>query len=196
MGRRRHCPLVPATTASRRAGKPHPAQRPLPCTCRFAGDHAHLRRDVAIHAADPNRLSDPDNRRLCEAAATLAAPTLERLHYIDVAQHTLVAMESERLRHSLLAALSHDLRTPLTALSGNAETLRNALARAQRPEAEQAGLLVEDSRRLARAGDQSAGNGAAASRRGDPAARLAAGGRIGGQRAGGAGAGGFWMRTC
>lgn len=105
---------------------------------------------MAIHAADPTRLSDPDNRRLCEAAATLAAQTLERLHYIDVAQHTLVAMESERLRHSLLAALSHDLRTPLTALSGNAETLRNALARAQRPEAEQAGLLVEDSRRLAR----------------------------------------------
>ena len=32
-------------------------------------------------------------------------------------------MESERLRHSLLAAISHDLRTPLAALVGMAETL-------------------------------------------------------------------------
>jgi two-component system sensor histidine kinase KdpD len=31
-------------------------------------------------------------------------------------------MESERLRNTLLAALSHDLRTPLTALVGLAET--------------------------------------------------------------------------
>ena len=105
---------------------------------------------LVIALPDPAQLADPDNRRLCEAVAALAAQTLERLHYIDVAQHTLVAMESERLRHSLLAALSHDLRTPLTALSGNAETLCNSLRRAQRPEAEQAGLLLDDSRRMAR----------------------------------------------
>jgi two-component system sensor histidine kinase KdpD len=35
-------------------------------------------------------------------------------------------MESERLRNSLLAALSHDLRTPLTALVGLAESLIRA----------------------------------------------------------------------
>ena len=40
-------------------------------------------------------------------------------------------MESERLRNSLLAALSHDLRTPLTALVGLAETLSLDLAAAQ-----------------------------------------------------------------
>jgi two-component system sensor histidine kinase KdpD len=32
-------------------------------------------------------------------------------------------MESERLRNSLLAALSHDLRTPLTSLVGLSESL-------------------------------------------------------------------------
>jgi two-component system sensor histidine kinase KdpD len=35
----------------------------------------------------------------------------------------LVQMESERLRNSLLAALSHDLRTPLTSLVGLSEAL-------------------------------------------------------------------------
>src|SRR6185295_16278067 len=34
-----------------------------------------------------------------------------------------VQMESERLRNSLLAAISHDLRTPLAALVGMAESL-------------------------------------------------------------------------
>ena len=38
-------------------------------------------------------------------------------------------MESERLRNSLLAALSHDLRTPLAALVGLAETLAMQPAR-------------------------------------------------------------------
>ena len=32
-------------------------------------------------------------------------------------------MESERLRNSLLSAISHDLRTPLTSLVGSAEAL-------------------------------------------------------------------------
>jgi two-component system sensor histidine kinase KdpD len=48
---------------------------------------------------------------------------LERVHYIDVARSATVQMESERLRNSVLAALSHDLRTPLAALVGTAELL-------------------------------------------------------------------------
>ena len=57
---------------------------------------------------------------------------LERVHYIEVAQSATVQMESERLRNSLLAALSHDLRTPLAALVGTAEMLAVEPARAQR----------------------------------------------------------------
>ena len=45
------------------------------------------------------------------------------MHYVEVAQQALVQMESERLRNSLLSALSHDLRTPLAALVGLAESL-------------------------------------------------------------------------
>jgi two-component system sensor histidine kinase KdpD len=40
-----------------------------------------------------------------------------------VAQSSTVQMESERLRNSLLAAISHDLRTPLAALVGMADSL-------------------------------------------------------------------------
>lgn len=62
-------------------------------------------------------------RKQLETFAALAAIALERVHYIEVAQDALVRMESERLRNSLLAALSHDLRTPLTTLVGLSESL-------------------------------------------------------------------------
>lgn len=65
----------------------------------------------------------PEQRRQLDALAALAAIALERVHYVEVAQSALVSMESERLRNSLLAALSHDLRTPLTSLVGLSESL-------------------------------------------------------------------------
>ncbi len=65
----------------------------------------------------------PEQRQHLDTFAALAAIALERVHYIDVAQDALVRMESERLRNSLLAALSHDLRTPLTSLVGLSESL-------------------------------------------------------------------------
>ncbi|CDG81354.1 two-component system sensor histidine kinase KdpD [Janthinobacterium agaricidamnosum] len=65
----------------------------------------------------------PEQRQHLDTFAALAAIALERVHYIDVAQGALVQMESERLRNSLLAALSHDLRTPLTSLVGLSESL-------------------------------------------------------------------------
>ncbi|WP_409032068.1 DUF4118 domain-containing protein [Janthinobacterium sp. CG_23.3] len=65
----------------------------------------------------------PEQRQHLDTFAALAAIALERVHYIDVAQGALVQMESERLRNALLAALSHDLRTPLTSLVGLSESL-------------------------------------------------------------------------
>ena len=48
---------------------------------------------------------------------------IERLHYVDVAQKTQLQMTAEKLRSSVLSALSHDLRTPLTSILGNADSL-------------------------------------------------------------------------
>lgn len=58
-----------------------------------------------------------------EAFGSLLAITLERLHYVDVAQQTKISNATERLRSSILSALSHDLRTPLTVLVGLADSL-------------------------------------------------------------------------
>lgn len=90
---------------------------------------------LAIEATAPHWLLAPEQRQQLDTFATLAAIALERVHYIEVAQEALVKIESERLRNSLLAALSHDLRTPLTSLMAQAESLASSappLAPAQR----------------------------------------------------------------
>jgi two-component system sensor histidine kinase KdpD len=78
---------------------------------------------LAVEPTNPRWLLIPEQRRQLDAFAALIATALERVHYIEVAQDALVRIESERLRNSVLSALSHDLRTPLTSLVGLADTL-------------------------------------------------------------------------
>jgi two-component system, OmpR family, sensor histidine kinase KdpD len=79
---------------------------------------------VALALRHPQRLIVPEQRRLLDTFASLLGVGLERVHYVDVAQRTTVQMESERLRNALLGAISHDLRTPLAALAGMADSLQ------------------------------------------------------------------------
>lgn len=81
---------------------------------------------------------EPETARELEASIAQIAQALERVHYVEVAQEALVTMESERLRNSLLAAVSHDLRTPLTGLIGMADTL----AARQQASAEERGMVL------------------------------------------------------
>jgi two-component system sensor histidine kinase KdpD len=78
---------------------------------------------LAVQPEELRLLLVPEQRRQLETFAVLSAIALERVHYVDVAQHATVQMESERLRNSLLSALSHDLRTPLAALYGLSDML-------------------------------------------------------------------------
>ncbi len=90
---------------------------------------------LVLQATDPTLLDEPEDRRLLEACAAQVALALERVHFVEVAQDALVSMEGERLRNGLLTAVSHDLRTPLTALVGLADTLgREGLSEASRQE--------------------------------------------------------------
>jgi two-component system, OmpR family, sensor histidine kinase KdpD len=84
---------------------------------------SHARGVLAVKAHNRRLLRIPEQRQLLDTFAALIAIALERVHYVELAQNAVVRMESERLRNSLLAALSHDLRTPLTVLVGLAESL-------------------------------------------------------------------------
>ncbi|MGU7815272.1 DUF4118 domain-containing protein [Burkholderia sp. AW49-1] len=86
---------------------------------------------LAVASRDPRELEVPEQLRMLDAFAAQIALALERVHYVEIARDALVNMESERLRNSLLSAISHDLRTPLTTIVGFSSMLANGRAAAQ-----------------------------------------------------------------
>jgi two-component system sensor histidine kinase KdpD len=103
---------------------------------------------LAVKAHNRRLLRIPEQRQLLDTFAALIAIALERVHYVGVAQDALVRMESERLRNSLLAALSHDLRTPLTVLVGLAESLALTKPPLSPAQSETAEAIQEEARRM------------------------------------------------
>jgi two-component system sensor histidine kinase KdpD len=103
---------------------------------------------LAIEPAQRRWILIPEQRQHLDTFAALAAIALERVHYVEVAQDALVNMESERLRNSLLAALSHDLRTPLTSLVGLSESLAGSRPPLSEQQQELAGFLHAEALRM------------------------------------------------
>jgi two-component system sensor histidine kinase KdpD len=83
-----------------------------------------------------------------DTLARQIAIALERVHYVDVAQQALVQMESEKLRNVLLAAISHDVRTPLTALMGLADALQGMPPTLSPAQAQAAQAISAEARQL------------------------------------------------
>lgn len=65
-----------------------------------------------------------EGRQLLDTCSALVGSALERIHYIEVARESAVQIEGERLRNTLLSAISHDLRTPLASIVGLSESLQ------------------------------------------------------------------------
>ena len=103
---------------------------------------------LAVKARNRRLLRIPEQRQLLDTFAALIAIALERVHYVKVAQDAVVRMESERLRNSLLAALSHDLRTPLTVLVGLAESLALTKPPLSPEQLESAEAIQDEARRM------------------------------------------------
>jgi two-component system sensor histidine kinase KdpD len=79
---------------------------------------------LALEPSNPRWLLIPEQAQQLDTLARQIAIALERVHYVDIAQKAVLDVESERLRNALLGAVSHDVRTPLTALITLAESLR------------------------------------------------------------------------
>lgn len=78
---------------------------------------------LAVKPIDPAVHLTPDQRRLLDAFASLAALAVERANLVEETEHAHVEVEKERMRSSLLSSVSHDLRTPLAGITGAASSL-------------------------------------------------------------------------
>ncbi len=108
-------------------------------------------RTRGVLAIQPERVRDlliPEQMRQYETFAVLTAIALERVHYVEVARDALIRIESERLRNSLLAALSHDLRTPLAALLGLSEAMVLTQPPMSSEQVDIARTIAEEAKRL------------------------------------------------
>ncbi len=90
------------------------------------------------------------SQQIYEAIGSLVAIALERATAVERSSRLEASRESERLRTALLDSVTHDLRTPLTAIRAAATTL---VSQADLPPAERAELAAvvdEESARLDR----------------------------------------------
>jgi two-component system sensor histidine kinase KdpD len=81
---------------------------------------------LGIRPANIRFLLRPDQFRLLETFASQTALAVERAELAAQAEGARVQIEAERLRNTLLSSVSHDLRTPLAAITGAASSLLEA----------------------------------------------------------------------
>ncbi|APE24400.1 sensor histidine kinase KdpD [Streptomyces venezuelae] len=97
---------------------PHPAVRPEDADVDMpVGDHLAL--------ALSGRVLPAEDRRVLGAFAAQAAVVLDRQRLVGEAEEARKLAEGNKIRTSLLAAVSHDLRTPLAGIKASVSSLRS-----------------------------------------------------------------------
>jgi Osmosensitive K+ channel histidine kinase len=89
------------------------------------------------------------SKQALESAARLVALAVERERFIEENAHVQALRESEALKTSLLRAISHDLTTPITAVTIRTESIRRR-AGADRELLDDAAAIAEETARLRR----------------------------------------------
>jgi two-component system sensor histidine kinase KdpD len=78
---------------------------------------------VALLPSSLRRVFLPEQQRLLETMLSQTALAIERVRLAQAAQNAQIKAETESVRNSLLAGISHDLRTPLSSIVGASSSL-------------------------------------------------------------------------
>ncbi len=87
------------------------------------GDEQHRLGVLAVLPENQRRVLLPEQRHLLETFAGQIGIALERAQLAEAAEAASLDAERESLRNTLLASISHDLRTPLAVIAGAGSTL-------------------------------------------------------------------------
>jgi two-component system sensor histidine kinase KdpD len=87
------------------------------------GDEQRRLGVLAVLPVNRRRVLLPEQRHLLETFAGQIGIAVERAQLAEHAEAVRFAAEKESLRNTLLASISHDLRTPLAAMAGAGSTL-------------------------------------------------------------------------
>ncbi len=119
------------------------------------GDENRALGVLAVLPSNPRRVLLPEQRHLLETFASQIGLALERARLAEAAETARIAAESENLRNTLLASISHDLRTPLAVIAASGSALaehgatldqatRDSLARSVETKAREMSELVSN----------------------------------------------------
>lgn len=126
-----------------------PSLRGFNVWCPLLGSH----RSVGVLGLAPRRRGSPqvtaEQRDLVEACASQLAGAVERMLLAAAARRAELQAETEHTRSSLLAAVSHDLRTPLAAILAAATTVaKRGSQLSSDAQSELLGTVVSEAERL------------------------------------------------
>jgi two-component system sensor histidine kinase KdpD len=107
----------------RRAGLGSDTLAAAPALYLPLGDSQRLLGVLAVLPQNRRRVLLPEQRHLLETFAGQIGLAVERARLAESGEAARVAAESESLRNTLLASISHDLRTPLAVMAGAGSTL-------------------------------------------------------------------------
>lgn len=80
---------------------------------------------LSLSVPNPEALLDPERMEMIRSYSSLTALALERCRLAEDARQVQAQIDAERARSALLSSVSHDLRTPLAAITGAASALRD-----------------------------------------------------------------------
>jgi two-component system sensor histidine kinase KdpD len=105
---------------------------------------------LALLPTSLRRVFLPEQQRLLETFLNQTALAIERVRLAQAAHDARIKVETESLRNSLLAGISHDLRTPLAAIVGAASSLAEEPERlAPQARRELARTIYDEGQRMA-----------------------------------------------
>jgi two-component system sensor histidine kinase KdpD len=115
------------------------------------GSHDQVIGVLALLPVNLRRVFLPEQQKLLDTFIRQIAQAVARVRLAEQARKSMLQMETERLRNSLLSSISHDLRTPLATIVGSASALaENNGALSEHDRAELSSGIYEEAQRMSK----------------------------------------------